>query len=244
MTRRRPSRDERRDIEYGERVARTLAGMDLGQTAVVKDRAAVALEAMEGTDETVRRAGRIAGPGTTIVKVSKPQQDPRFDVPVVGPGTLLAWRKQARALLALDTGCALLIDKAEFLSRAGPRGRGRVGSAATDAGGGGSPCLDHSVLVGVIVLGRSVDTTPAYGRRPRARPSWAYATPKPHGCGGGGAARCRAFPDMQSRLGRGPRVSVAVPTAHHMRSPASRSSVVGTCWSRSPSPRRWSRRTS
>ena len=88
MTRRKPSGDERRDIEYGERVARALAGMDLGQTAVVKDRAAVALEAMEGTDEVIRRAGRIAGPGTTVVKVAKPRQDMRFDVPVVGPGTL------------------------------------------------------------------------------------------------------------------------------------------------------------
>jgi DUF1009 family protein len=118
MTRRRPSRDERRDIEYGERVARTLAGMDLGQTAVVKDRAAVALEAMEGTDETVRRAGRIAGPGTTIVKVSKPRQDPRFDVPVVGPGTLVTMEGAGARVLALDAGRTLLIDKAEFLSRA------------------------------------------------------------------------------------------------------------------------------
>ena len=63
MTRRKPDREERRDVEYGETVARALAGLDLGQTAVVKHRAAVALEAMEGTDETIRRAGRIAGPG-------------------------------------------------------------------------------------------------------------------------------------------------------------------------------------
>ena len=68
-------------------------GMDLGQTVVVKDRAAVALEAMEGTDEVIRRAGRIAGPGTVVVKVAKPKQDMRFDVPVVGPGTLEAMRE-------------------------------------------------------------------------------------------------------------------------------------------------------
>ncbi|HXY41564.1 MAG TPA: UDP-2,3-diacylglucosamine diphosphatase LpxI [Vicinamibacteria bacterium] len=113
-----PGREERRDLAYGERVARALAGMDLGQTVVVKDRAAVALEAMEGTDETIRRAGRIAGPGTTVVKVSKPRQDLRFDVPVVGPGTLEAMEEAAARVLALDSGCTLLIDKAEFLARA------------------------------------------------------------------------------------------------------------------------------
>jgi UDP-2,3-diacylglucosamine hydrolase len=118
MTRRQPDRDERRDVEYGERVARTLAGMDLGQTAVVKQRAAVALEAMEGTDETIRRAGRIAGPGTTVVKVSKPRQDLRFDVPVVGEGTLVAMREAGSRVLAVDAGRTLLIDRAAFLAQA------------------------------------------------------------------------------------------------------------------------------
>ncbi len=122
MTRRKPSGEERRDLEYGERVARTLAGMDLGQTAVVKDRAAVALEAMEGTDETIRRAGRIAGPGTSVIKVSKPRQDLRFDVPVVGPGTLVAMQEAGARVLALDAGRTLLIDKPEFLSRADAAG--------------------------------------------------------------------------------------------------------------------------
>jgi hypothetical protein len=96
--------------------------MDLGQTAVVKDRAAVALEAMEGTDETIRRAGRIAGPGTTVVKVSKPRQDMRFDVPVVGPGTLDAMREAGSRVLALDAGRTLLIDRAAFLARAEAEG--------------------------------------------------------------------------------------------------------------------------
>jgi DUF1009 family protein len=122
MTRRRPDREERRDVEYGERVARALAGMDLGQTAVVKHRAAVALEAMEGTDETIRRAGRIAGPGTTVVKVSKPRQDMRFDVPVVGGGTLDAMHEAGSRVLALDAGRTLLIDRAAFLTRAEAEG--------------------------------------------------------------------------------------------------------------------------
>jgi hypothetical protein len=122
MTRRRPGRDESRDVAYGETVARALARMDLGQTAVVKDRAAVALEAMEGTDETIRRAGRIAGPGTTVVKVSKPRQDMRFDVPVVGEGTLAAMREAGSRVLALDAGRTLLIDRAAFLARADEEG--------------------------------------------------------------------------------------------------------------------------
>jgi DUF1009 family protein len=122
MTRRSPSRDERRDIDYGRKVALVLAGMDLGQTVVVKDRAAVALEAMEGTDETVRRAGRLAGPGTTVVKVAKPRQDLRFDVPVVGPGTIDALREAGSRVLALDAGKTLLLDKASFLAKADEAG--------------------------------------------------------------------------------------------------------------------------
>jgi len=118
MTRRAPGREEREDVAYGETVARTLAGMDLGQTAVVKDRAAVALEAMEGTDEVIRRAGRIAGAGTTVVKVSKPGQDLRFDVPVVGMGTIEAMREVGARVLAIDAGRTLMLDKADLLLRA------------------------------------------------------------------------------------------------------------------------------
>jgi UDP-2,3-diacylglucosamine hydrolase len=127
MSRRRPDREERRDVAYGETVARAIAGLDLGQTAVVKHRAAVALEAMEGTDETIRRAGRIAGPGTTVVKVSKPRQDMRFDVPVVGPGTLAAMREAGSRVLAVDAGRTLLIDRPELLARADADGVAVVG---------------------------------------------------------------------------------------------------------------------
>ena len=118
MTRRGPSREAKEDIEYGQKIARALAGMDLGQTVVVKARAAVALEAMEGTDEVILRAGRIAGPGTTVVKVTKPRQDLRFDVPVVGVGTLTAMREAGSTTLALDGGGTLIIDKVEFLAQA------------------------------------------------------------------------------------------------------------------------------
>ena len=133
MTRRQPDPEERKDVRYGETVARALAGMDLGQTAVVKHRAAVALEAMEGTDETIRRAGRIAGPGTTVVKVSKPRQDMRFDVPVVGAGTLLAMREAGSRVLAVDARRTLLIDRAAFLAQAEADGIAVLGLDAGEA---------------------------------------------------------------------------------------------------------------
>ena len=122
LTRRRPSRAEDADIAYGLKVARSLASMDLGQTAVVKDRAAVALEAMEGTDECIRRAGRIAGPGTTVVKVAKPRQDMRFDVPVAGLGTIAAMVEAGARVLALDAGKTLLVDGGEVVAEADRQG--------------------------------------------------------------------------------------------------------------------------
>ncbi len=118
MTRHRPSADELKDVEYGREVARALAGFDIGQTVVVKDRAAVAVEAMEGTDEVIRRAGRIAGAGCTVVKVAKPRQDVRFDVPVVGPGTVAAMGEAQARVLAVQAGATLLLDRAELLAQA------------------------------------------------------------------------------------------------------------------------------
>lgn len=122
MTRARPSAEELKDVEYGRRVAEALAAIDVGQTAVVKQRAAVALEAMEGTDEVIRRAGRIAGKGTVVVKVAKPKQDMRFDVPVVGEATLLAMVEVGARVLAVEAARTLLLDRAAFLSAADERG--------------------------------------------------------------------------------------------------------------------------
>lgn len=118
MTRRGPSSGQREDVAYGVKVARALTSLDLGQTVVIKDRAAVALEAMEGTDEVIRRAGRLAGPGASVVKLAKPRQDLRFDVPVVGPGTLLAMREAGAAVLAVEAGRTLLLDREAFLGAA------------------------------------------------------------------------------------------------------------------------------
>jgi hypothetical protein len=122
MSRRRPGDGERKDIAYGVRVARALSALDLGQTVVIKGQAAVALEAMEGTDETIRRAGRLAGPGTTVVKLAKPRQDMRFDVPVVGIRTVEAMREAGAATLAVEVGKTLLIDRPAVLAAADEAG--------------------------------------------------------------------------------------------------------------------------
>jgi hypothetical protein len=134
MTRRQPSGDEQRDVEYGRAVARHLAAMDLGQTVVVKDRAVVALEAMEGTDEVIRRAGQLAGKGTVIVKVAKPRQDMRFDVPVIGPLTLAAMREAGSNVLAVEAARTLLLDRPALLAEADQGGLAIFGFPAEPAG--------------------------------------------------------------------------------------------------------------
>lgn len=122
MTRRRPSASETADVRYGLTVARAIAALDLGQTAIVKDRAAVALEAMEGTDEAIARAGRIAGSGCVVVKVAKPKQDLRFDVPVVGSRTLTAMKDAGARTLAIEAERTLIIDRPDFVGEADDAG--------------------------------------------------------------------------------------------------------------------------
>jgi len=112
LTQRSPDQTETADIEYGRKIARQIAGLDLGQTVVVRDRACVAIEAMEGTDETIERAARITGGHRlVVVKVSKPRQDMRFDVPVVGPKTIEVMRQSNATALAIDAGRTLLFDR-------------------------------------------------------------------------------------------------------------------------------------
>jgi DUF1009 family protein len=110
LTRRGPDADEQTDLEFGYRIADTVAGLDIGQTIAVKSAAVVAVEAMEGTDAVIRRAGEIAGPGTRVVKVAKPKQDMRFDVPVVGVATIEAMKAAGATLLSVDAGKTLMID--------------------------------------------------------------------------------------------------------------------------------------
>jgi DUF1009 family protein len=121
--------EERADVEFGCRIADEVAGLDIGQTLVVKDRAIVAVEAMEGTDEVIARAGRLAGAGTRVVKVAKPAQDMRFDVPVVGLPTIEAMRLSGATALSVDAGRTLLFDRPELLAAADRAGIAVVGRA-------------------------------------------------------------------------------------------------------------------
>jgi hypothetical protein len=110
---------ERDDVEYGHQVARALAGFDIGQSVVICERACVAVEAMEGTDAAILRAAEFGnGRPLTVVKVSKPNQDMRFDVPVVGPGTIRTMEKAGATALAVDAGRTLLLDREEMLREA------------------------------------------------------------------------------------------------------------------------------
>jgi UDP-2,3-diacylglucosamine hydrolase len=119
LTRRAPTEHEAEDIAYGIGVARQIAGMDIGQTVVISDRACVAVEAMEGTDETIARAARIAGgKPLVVVKVSKPGQDMRFDVPVVGLPTIQQMKTAGATALAVDAGRTLLFDREKLIELA------------------------------------------------------------------------------------------------------------------------------
>lgn len=113
-----PSESEHKDLQFGYRMADAIAALDIGQTIAVKHQAVVAVEAMEGTDETIARAGHLAGSGVTIVKVAKPNQDMRFDVPIVGLATIQAMRIAGATVLSVDAGRTLIFDRDAFFASA------------------------------------------------------------------------------------------------------------------------------
>jgi DUF1009 family protein len=151
LTRRAPSEEEQKDIAYGRALARGIAGFDIGQTVVVAGQACVAVEAMEGTDAAIRRAGEMVrgfgsgaegtgaesvveaepllGRALTVVKVAKPKQDLRFDVPVIGVATIVAMREAGATCLSLEAGKTLIFDRAGVLAAADAAGIAIVGSA-------------------------------------------------------------------------------------------------------------------
>ena len=123
LTRRSPDAAESADIEYGRGIARQIVALDLGQTVVVRDRACVAIEAMEGTDETIERAARIAGgQRLVVVKMSKRGQDMRFDVPVIGMKTMEVMHSANATALAVDAGRTLLFDRENLIRAADEAG--------------------------------------------------------------------------------------------------------------------------
>ena len=118
LTRRQPTAKEQKDIDYGVNIARAVGRLDLGQCVVVHRQVVVALEAIEGTDDTIRRGGTLAGPGAVVVKVSKPGQDLRFDLPAVGRNTIDVMAEVKAAVLAVEAGNTLMFDREEMLALA------------------------------------------------------------------------------------------------------------------------------
>lgn len=127
LTRKAPGRALERDIEFGFRMARECGRLGIGQAVVVKELAVISVEAAEGTDEAIRRAGELSGGGATVAKASRPGQDMRFDVPVAGLDTLEAMVEARAAALALEAGASFLLDREEFVRRADRAGIAVVG---------------------------------------------------------------------------------------------------------------------
>jgi len=118
LTKRGPTKKEWEDIHYGWEVAREVGRLDIGQCVVVKDRVVVAVEAVEGTDEAIRRGGTLAGSGAVVVKRSKPQQDLRFDLPAVGPATIETMASVKASVLAVEADRSILLDREDMCRRA------------------------------------------------------------------------------------------------------------------------------
>jgi len=122
MTQKAPTKAILNDISFGTEIAKSIAGLDIGQTVVVKNKSVIAVEAMEGTDETIIRGGTIGGKGTVVIKVSKPQQDIRFDVPVIGLKTIQTMAEAKSSALAIDANKTLFFDQEEVLAIANKLG--------------------------------------------------------------------------------------------------------------------------
>jgi UDP-2,3-diacylglucosamine hydrolase len=129
LTTRQPTKKEWADIRYGWDVARETGRLDIGQCVVVKDRTIVAVEAVEGTDEAIKRGGALAKDGVVVVKRCKPQQDLRFDLPAVGPRTIEIMRSVKASVLAVEAGRSVMLDREELLRDAENAGISVVGVA-------------------------------------------------------------------------------------------------------------------
>ena len=122
LTKRSPTPQESEDIEYGRTVARELARLDIGQTLAVNNKTVIAIEGLEGTDEAIKRAGSLSRIGFVVVKVARPDQDMRFDVPLVGLDTLKVIAEAGGKALALEGGKTLLVDREEMIKLADEKG--------------------------------------------------------------------------------------------------------------------------
>ena len=127
MTKTAPTKDQMVDVKKGWQLARAIADMDIGQTLVMKEGSVVAVEAIEGTNQTIQRAGVLSGPGTIVVKVSKSNQDQRFDIPVIGNETLKVMKEAGARILVLDKGGAIMLNKPEVIKTADVLGIAIIG---------------------------------------------------------------------------------------------------------------------
>lgn len=122
LTRRKPTQKEWRDIEFGHKMAKEIAGLDIGQTVVIKNQAVLAVEGMEGTDRTIKRGGRLGRGDVVVVKVSKPQQDRRFDLPIVGERTVEVLKQAKAKVLAFSARNTILLDREKVVKSANQNG--------------------------------------------------------------------------------------------------------------------------
>jgi DUF1009 family protein len=122
LTRRVPTTDEQQDVELGCRVARAVSELEIGQTVVIKQGTILAVEAFEGTDQALLRAGKLGGPGAVVVKVAKPGHDMRFDIPVIGEKTIKVLKKIKAAVLAVEAKRAILLDAPKLSEQADRQG--------------------------------------------------------------------------------------------------------------------------
>ncbi|MCC6542883.1 MAG: UDP-2,3-diacylglucosamine diphosphatase LpxI [Nitrospirae bacterium] len=127
LTKKGPKAEEWEDIRFGVNMAKEIGRLDIGQCVIVKNRAVIAVEAVEGTDETILRGGRLANGGAVVVKVCKPDQDTRFDLPTVGPTTIRSMIEIRAGVLAIEAGLTIMIDKDEMLMSADKAGISVVG---------------------------------------------------------------------------------------------------------------------
>jgi len=122
LTRRKPTQKEWRDIEFGHKMAKEIAGLDIGQTVVVKDQAVLAVEGMEGTDRAIKRGGKLGKGDVVVVKVSKPQQDRRFDLPIVGERTVEVLKQAKAKVLAFSARNTILLNREKVIKSANQNG--------------------------------------------------------------------------------------------------------------------------
>ena len=143
LTRRAPSPAQWKDVEFGWKIAKELGRLDIGQSVAVRDQAVLAVEAIEGTDACIRRAGRLckAG-GFTVVKTAKPQQDMRFDVPTVGPGTLEALVEAGARVLAVEADKTVVLDEPKLVQFANRHKLAIVALKTAEAPPGANPTAD------------------------------------------------------------------------------------------------------